>query len=317
METQRDAAAIIGTGLIGRGWAIVFARAGFDVRFWDQNPGAAEDALTRTVHALKDMQEAGLVEEMRGVEGRLSVHADLGDALRGAAWAQESIVENVDAKRSLFTLMDAAADGNAILASSTSAILGSLFLSHLPGRSRCIVAHPANPPHLMPVVEVAPSAWHSQDFVERCCALLRRVGQKPVVIRKEVVGFVMNRLQAAVVGEAMALVADGVVDPDGLDDIMKHSLGLRWSFLGPFETMDLNAPAGFYDYATRYGGTYAKTAQDLKVAREWTTDAMERIEAARRKAVPMDKVGERQLWRDKRLMRLLRHRQETDRELGE
>ncbi|MBN9062065.1 MAG: hypothetical protein BGP06_14075 [Rhizobiales bacterium 65-9] len=316
MSEHTKSVAIIGTGLIGRGWAVVFARAGYAVRLWDGAPAAAQEALPHVGESLRDMSEVGLVPDLAAAQARLSVASDLSQALAGAAWAQESVREDADVKRDVCRAMDAAAGPDTILASSTSAIPGSVFLADLPGRDRCIVAHPANPPHLMPVVELAPSPWHADAFVQRCAAFLSGVGQVPVVVRHEAVGFVMNRLQAAVIGEAMSLVAKGVVDPDGLDAVMKHSLGLRWSFLGPFETMDLNAPAGFLDYARRYGSTYATLSSDLTVAAPWSDAAMERIEAARRAATPAGSVTARQRWRDRRLMRLLKHQQDCDREIG-
>jgi 3-hydroxyacyl-CoA dehydrogenase len=131
------------------------------------------------------------------------------------------------------------------------------------------------------------------------------VGQVPVVLHKEIDGFVMNRMQAAVVNEAMALVAAGVMDPEDIDKTMRFSLGMRWSFMGPFETMELNAPAGFLDYARRYGASYAAIGRDLKVAEPWSEEAMQRIETARRARLPRERVGDRQAWRDRYLMALL------------
>lgn len=162
--------------------------------------------------------------------------------------------------------IDALAPPDALIGSSTSTIQGSLFLADLPGRARAMVAHPANPPHLMPVVELVPSAWHGAADLARFQTVLSGIGQVPVVLQSEIEGFVMNRLQAAVVNEAVALVAAGVIDPAGLDAVMKHSLGLCWALIGPFETMDLNAPAGFLDYATRYGRYHEAMGRQLSVA---------------------------------------------------
>jgi 3-hydroxyacyl-CoA dehydrogenase len=137
-----------------------------------------------------------------------------------------------------------------------------------------------------------------------------------VLVRKEIPGFVMNRLQTGVVNEAVQLVQMGVMSPADIDKVMRFSLGLRWSFMGPFETMDLNAPDGFLDYATRYGPSYEAMGRALMVAAPWSPAAIAAIEAGRRREVPKDKVGARQAWRDRRLMALLKHIADSDREFG-
>jgi 3-hydroxyacyl-CoA dehydrogenase len=308
--------ALVGTGLIGRGWAAVFARAGSEVVLWDAAPGAAERAVRLAGEALSDLAEIGLATDPAAAASRLRATDDLAEALAGASYVQESVTEDRAVKAALFAELDRLAPGEAVLGSSTSAISGSAFLADVPGRARCIVAHPANPPHLMPVVELVPAPFTAPETTARAKALMAAVGQVPVVLHAEIEGFVMNRLQSAVVNEAMALVARGIVDPDDLDAVMKHSIGLRWSFMGPFETMDLNAPAGFLDYATRYGSSYERMGRDLTMAAPWQRAAMERIEAVRRQVAPIEAVPARQRWRDRRLMRLLRERARSDDELG-
>lgn len=297
--------AIVGTGLIGRGWAAAFARAGWEVRLWDRQHGAAASAQGEVVKALHDMADAGLVSDPDRLAGNVRVADTVEDAVAGVDYVQESVPENPDVKRGVFQLLDAHTPAGVPIGSSSSTMPGTVFLADLPGRDRCIVAHPANPPHLMPVVEVVPSPWHDAAIVEKTCALLESIGQVPVIVKKEIEGFVMNRLQTAVVNEAVALVAQGVIEPADLDKVMKYSLGLRWAFLGPFETMDLNAPNGFQDYATRYGHLYQAMGRDLSVAAAWPAEALQRIEDSRRAVTPRAEVGERMRWRDRALMRLL------------
>lgn len=292
---------IAGAGLIGRGWAAAFARAGCAVTLWDAVPDVLPRAEAAVRATLSDMTAAGLA-----VQGDdLRCEADLARALEQAAYVQESIPEDRTAKADLFARLDALAPPGARIGSSTSTFPGTWFLADVPGRHRCMVAHPANPPHLMPVVELVPSPWHLAADVAPFVEILASIGQVPVVLGREIEGFVMNRLQAAVVNEAVALVAAGVIDPEGLDRVMKHSLGLRWALMGPFETMDLNAPSGFLDYATRYEHLYQAMGRQLSVANDWDPVALERIEAARRAAVPQGKVGERMEWRNRALMQLM------------
>lgn len=297
--------AIVGTGLIGRGWAAAFARAGWQVRLWDRDPNASPAALVAVRAALDDLADAGLLDDPDAAKASVSVAAGLREAVDGVSYIQESVPENLDIKRDVFEELDRAAAPDALIGSSTSTIAGSLFLAGLAGRERCIVAHPANPPHLMPVVEIVPSPWHAAETVTRVTALLASIGQVPVLVKKEIEGFVMNRLQTAVVNEAVALVAAGVIEPADLDAVMKHSLGLRWALMGPFETMDLNAPNGFLDYASRYGHLYQAMGKDLSVAAAWPAQALQHIEDSRRAETPKASVSHRMGWRDRALMRLL------------
>ena len=146
---------------------------------------------------------------------------------------QENLPEEVAIKRTAFAELDRLASPDAILASSTSAIVASQFTADLAGRARCLVAHPVNPPHLVPVVELCGAPWTSEATLDRARVTMASLGQVPIVVRREIDGFVLNRLQGALLTEAMRLVADGVVAPDDLDKTMRDGLGLRWSFMGP------------------------------------------------------------------------------------
>lgn len=306
---------IAGCGLIGRGWGAAFARAGWDVTLWDRDADALSMAQSAIRASLHDMNRTGL---MQGdpESASISINADLAAALRGADYVQESVPEDAAIKASLFLQIDALTTPETLIGSSSSTLPGSRFLSDVPGRERCMVAHPANPPHLMPVVELVPSPWHESAQTERFVNLLSSIGQVPVVLQREVEGFVMNRLQTAVVNEAVALVADGVIAAADLDLVMKHSLGLRWALMGPFETMDLNAPNGFFDYATRYGIHYQSMGETLSVAKPWPDTTLRQIEDSCREQTPSSQIEDRMRWRDVALMRLLSLRENLTEERG-
>jgi 3-hydroxyacyl-CoA dehydrogenase len=213
----------------------------------------------------------------------------------------------VEAKAALFARMDGIAPKSTILASSTSGIPVSAFTRDLRGRARCLVAHPVNPPYLVPVVEICPATWTSEATVLATRALMQRAGMVPATIKREVSGFVLNRLQIALVAEAFRLVADGVVSPEDCDATIKHGLGLRWAFMGPFETIDLNAPGGVADYCARYGGLYSEVqAEQTPIA--LTPELVADVDAAMREALPLEDQPARQEWRDRRLMALLAHK---------
>jgi 3-hydroxyacyl-CoA dehydrogenase len=300
--------AVIGAGLIGRAWSIVFARAGLEVALWDPiRPaiGAAQDFIAER---LPELREAGLLDDTPDiVRARIHPAASLADAVKGAAHVQENGPERVADKQRIFMELDLLADADAVLASSTSGIPASAFTEGLSGRARCLVAHPVNPPYLIPLVELCPAPWTDGAAVERTRALMRQAGQVPATVRKEMDGFALNRLQGALLAEAFRLLADDVISPSDLDALVKHGLGLRWSFMGPLETIDLNAPGGLADYCTRYGPLYAAMQQQM-TPRDWDTALVDRLQAARRAELPANMQPIRQEWRDRRLMALLAHK---------
>ncbi|MBV8577396.1 MAG: 3-hydroxyacyl-CoA dehydrogenase [Acetobacteraceae bacterium] len=300
--------AVIGAGLIGRAWSIVFARAGFEVRLWDPAAHAIDAAMVFIADRLPELAQAGLLQEQPGaVLPRVRRAATLEDALEGADHVQENGPERVPEKKALFAELDRLAAPQTVLASSSSGIPASAFTESLPGRTRCLIAHPVNPPYLVPVVELCPAPWTDPAVVTRTRDLMARAGQVPAIVNKEAQGFVLNRLQGALLAEAFRLVADGVVSPADLDATVKHGLGLRWSFMGPFETIDLNAPGGLADYCARYGGLYADLQQQM-TPRAWDPELVGKLEAARREELPKNLHPVRQEWRDRRLMALLAHK---------
>ncbi|EOA03808.1 3-hydroxyacyl-CoA dehydrogenase [Herbaspirillum frisingense GSF30] len=300
--------AVIGAGLIGRAWAIVFARAGYRVDLWDAVPQALQGCRQLLQDNLADLASHGLIDETpQTVLARIHTADSLAAALQDAILVQENVKETVDVKRAIFAEMDSLAAPQTILTSSTSWIPTSAFSEHLPGRDRILVAHPVNPPYLVPLVELAPAPWTSAATVERARDIYTRAGQSPVVLNKEITGFLLNRIQGAVLNEALNLYENGYATAADLDKVLKDGLGLRWSFMGPFETIDLNAPEGVLDYARRYGHTYRDVAK-TQAPNEWNSETLERIEAERRAALPADQLGERARWRDNRLMGLIAHK---------
>lgn len=309
--------AVIGAGMVGRAWAIVFARAGREVALYDTDAGALENALVLIAGAATDLHREGLVDEdAQTILGRITATTDLAAALKDAVYAQENAPENLDLKRDLYEKMDAVAPPETVIGSSTSGIRASDFSEHLKGRHRVLVAHPVNPPSVVPLVELAPAPWTDQACVDKVRTLMEAVGQQPITVLKEIDGFILNRLQGALLNEALCLVADGYVSTQDLDKTVKHGLGLRWSFMGPMETIDLNAPEGVPDYCGRYGPIYRQVATEND-ARPWDEKLFGQATKDRRELLPMDKHVERQQWRDRRLMALARHKKEAAERLGD
>jgi L-gulonate 3-dehydrogenase len=309
--------AIVGSGLVGRSWAISFARAGHDAWLWDRQDGAAQAAIGYIEKILPDLEANDLLRgsSPQEVLGRLHVARTLQEALLGALYCQESTPEDLQIKREVFAKLDSLAAPETILASSTSALLPSRFSDGLEGKDRCLVAHPINPPYIIPATEVVPAPWTRPDVVERTAALMRDIGHAPIVMAKELDGFLINRLQGALLQEAFRLVADGYAGVEDIDICLRDGLALRWSFMGPFETIDLNAPDGVRDYVGRYGAAFAGMAQGAAPI-PWTGDVLDKVEAQRREKLPAAALAARQAWRDRRLMALAAHKQKAAREIG-
>jgi len=260
MKEQNRRVAIVGVGLIGRAWAAIFARAGWNVRLTDPHQptlNAAPGLIRDELHALA---RHGLADDPDGAAGRLSIATNLEDAVGDVEFVQENGPEIVEEKIAIFAELDRLAPSDALLVSSTSAITASRFTEELPGRARCLIGHPVNPPHLIPLVELCGAPWTAPDAVDRAHKIYREIGQVPVTINREIDGFVLNRLQGALLAEAFRLVGEGFISAEDLDRTVKDGLGLRWSFLGPFETIELNAPGGIPDYCVRYTGFYKELA---------------------------------------------------------
>ena len=283
-----DKVAIVGAGLVGRAWAISFARGGHRVMLFDADDKAVASALSTVEGMLRTLELRGMLKGQTAadVRSRITGAASLEAALAGAAHVQENVPEDLGVKREMFAKLDAASEKNAVLASSSSGILPSRISAELAGKSRCLVAHPINPPYLIPAVELVPAPWTDPQVVERTRQRLAGLGQAPIVMRRELDGFIMNRLQGALLHEAFRLVAEGYASSEDVDAGICKGIGLRWAFMGPFETIDLNAPGGIRDYVDRYEGLYQTLAQSQAVPVPWSGELLDRIEAERCRRLP-------------------------------
>lgn len=304
--------AVVGAGLIGQAWAIIFARGGHDVSLWDGHPDVLEQAPQIIGRLTDELARAGLVEDVSSVTSKISTNASLADAMEGARYVQENLPERVAMKQEIFARLDELAPEEVILASSTSSIPASRFTESLRGRGRCVIAHPVNPPYLVPVVEICGAPWTDPETIERTWDLMAQIGQKPVHVKKELEGFILNRLQGALLREAFRLVEQGYVDVDGLDTTVRDGLGRRWSFMGPFETIDLNAPEGLADYAQRFGAMYQSIAQQQTDTSPWSEELVSSLDSERRALLPKEQLLDRRLWRDQRLMEIAVQRLEWE-----
>ncbi|MCZ2496361.1 3-hydroxyacyl-CoA dehydrogenase [Xylophilus sp. Kf1] len=295
--------AVVGAGLVGAGWAVVYARAGLQVRLFDADPAVTRRAMPLIAEQLAGLARHRLItEDPAAVLARITPCDTLAEAVAGVAYVQESVLERVEVKRGLMVALDGLLGPDAVVGSSTSGIPGSAFALGLGISPRVLIVHPVNPPYLVPVVELVPSPETSPHTLALAEALMRAVGQTVVRVRKEVEGFVLNRLQAVLLREAWALVQEGVASCEDIDRTVRDGLGWRWSFMGPFETIDLNAPGGVADYAVRLGPLYQRIAASRTHTQPWDAALIDEVQAQRRTFLPQADLQARRAWRDEKLM---------------
>ena len=298
--------AVVGTGVIGRSWVRVFAQAGCNTRIYDADPQQAQKALRWLEQDLRLDCKEGLIgaKAAAAVRARVTAHTNLGEALSGAGYVQESGPEQLAAKKAVFAALDRIAAPRAILASSTSGIDMNEIAGNLPGAHRCIVAHPVNPPHVIPVVEVLAGQNIDPSVVSRTRAFLSSVGQRPVVMKSYIAGFLLNRMQAALVREAIQLVERGVADVDAVDTTIREGLGLRWALMGPFGVADTNADGGVQEYYTRFRDSYIEFMNDLASTPSFDDGMIERLALGTNAMVGKTQRGKIRRWRDRMIRRI-------------
>lgn len=255
-EIQRSVA-VIGAGTIGISWAALFAAHGLTVRVQDPRPDVGPD-VERAVRHLGVLQPQ-LAPDPDRVLARIDVVEDVEAAVVDADVIQENAPERLPLKQELFARIEAVAPEQALIASSTSALMPSELALEMRFPERLVVGHPFNPPEVLPLVEVVPGPRTSPETVERAVAFYRSVGRKPVVLHQEINGFVANRLQSTLFRECVWLVTQGVVTAAELDEIVTESIGIRWATAGPFESFHLGGgPGGMRHFLEHLGPGMAR-----------------------------------------------------------
>uniref|UniRef100_A0A8C2NSY2 L-gulonate 3-dehydrogenase n=2 Tax=Capra hircus TaxID=9925 RepID=A0A8C2NSY2_CAPHI len=274
-------------GLIGRSWAMLFASAGFRVKLFDIEPRQVTDALVSLRKEMKMLELSGYLKGQLGAEEQLSLISgcsDLQEAVEGALHVQECVPENLELKRKLFAQLDKIANDHVVLSSSSSCLLPSKLFAGLAHVKQCLVAHPVNPPYYVPLVELVPHPETAPATVDRTYALMRRVGQSPELL----------------ILVASLAVEKGVVSPGDLDLVMSDGLGLRYAFIGPLETMHLNAE-GMLSYCDRYSEGMKRVLKTFGPVPEFSGATAEKVHQV---CELLPHLAARRAWRDGCLMRL-------------
>lgn len=295
--------ACVGGGLIGRGWAVAFASSGFEVSLYDRESSALESSIVSIRESAGELMQSGLIDSTDTMLARITATTDLADALGNTEYVQESVYEDLEVKRKVYSEIDALAENHTVVGSSVSGLPASEFMGGLGISSRCLVAHPTSPPFLTPLTEIYCTRWTSEDTLHKCETLMEEIGQITVRVKKEIDGYVLNRLQAAVVNEALHLVGEDVMSPEDIDKVMVYGLGMRWALSGPFLTGHLNADHGYREYMTKFGEHYKRWGKELKVNYDWDMDVIEKIHHSISGNEVDTTVAEAKRIRDRKLMK--------------
>ena len=301
---------VLGGGPIGLGMAAVFADAGASVHVVepDASARAAAPDLLRAYQS--EIQVAGL-QKGRSKEG-VRLFETLNETRDQAKLVIEAGPENLELKRQLFSNVRAHFGQVVPIATTSSAMTVSQILENPNERRAAIVAHPANPPILIRIVECVPTSQTDPAVVETITDLLAWAGFSPVCVHREVEGFALNRLQSALLREAYRLVEAGVVDVAGVDRLVSEGLGPRWALSGPFETADLNTAGGIAAHAQRMGPAYARIGEENgERGLPWSKELVDSVVAQRHAALPPDHRDRRVAWRRQALAQLIARKQQV------
>jgi 3-hydroxypropionate dehydrogenase (NADP+) len=297
----------VGSGLIGQGWAALFILHGFDVVLHDISEEKLKEARSRVISHTRDLVDYGFgkIEE---IENHISTTTNLETAIDGADFVQESVYESLEVKCPLYAQMDKIASKDVVLASSTSGLMMTDIAQDMKRfPDRAIVAHPWNPVHLVPLVELSPGVKTSGETIKAVYELMSRIGKVPVVLKKELPGFIANRLSAVLWREALNLVEQGVATVEDVDKAVKAGPGIRWAIMGPYLTYHLGGGNGGIEYLMRHIGV--SKAKWLETAASWTDTPESAILKAISGVDDMvdgKSVKELEAWRDKYLVALNR-----------
>ncbi|MDT8839778.1 3-hydroxyacyl-CoA dehydrogenase family protein [Paraburkholderia fungorum] len=294
---------VVGTGLMGVGIATQSALHGHRTIVHDVDPARLASVAPKAEAVLDELIDCGRIDHgaKHAALARIETHAQL-DVMASAQFVIEAIPEVLELKHRLYASLTGLMADDAILASNTSGFPPDQLVAPLRAKERFLIAHFWNPPHMIPLVEVVPGTATAPEVTERTAALMSAIGMEPVVLAKAIPGFVGNRLQFAVLREALNIVRSGAATPDVVDRVMKASLGRRWGIVGPFEGADMGGLDTFLDISTHLMPELAKDEDVLDLLRaqvnagrvgvrsgagfcEWDDAHLARVKAGRKQVI--------------------------------
>jgi 3-hydroxyacyl-CoA dehydrogenase len=298
----------VGAGLIGQGWATLFSSQGYKVTLQDISEALLKKAYGAIALNLQFLASKHLLiaDEAEAALEKVKTTMDLAEALEGTDYVQESVPDQYDLKRSVFGDMDRLAPSHAILASSASGLLMTEIQRVARRAERCVLVHPILPVHLIPVVEIAGGQQTSRETIKTAFDFMKTLGKTPVMLNREVPGYIVNRLQAALLREAIDLVDKGVASPEDIDKAFCMGIGLRDPLVGPFRRMHL-AGGSIEQFFEKYSRSYSYRWESMDT---WTTIPSSAIQSVVKGVYEMDgvrhkSVDEIRRWRDGKILKIL------------
>ncbi|NKJ50384.1 3-hydroxybutyryl-CoA dehydrogenase [Burkholderia sp. SG-MS1] len=294
---------VVGTGLMGVGIATQSALHGHRTIVHDVDPARLASVASKAEAVLDELIHAGRIDAAakRAALARIETHEQL-DAMASAQFVIEAIPEVLELKHRLYAALTGLLADDAILASNTSGFPPDQLVAPLRAKERFVIAHFWNPPHMIPLVEVVPGTATAPEVTQQTAALMSAIGMEPVVLAKAIPGFVGNRLQFAVLREALNIVRSGAATPDVVDRVMKASLGRRWGIVGPLEGADMGGLDTFLDISVHLMPELAKDEDVLDLLRqqvdagrvgvrsgagfhEWDDERLARVKEGRKRVI--------------------------------
>ena len=300
---------IIGTGVIGSSWAAFYASKGFEVKLYDLDPSLSRKGLQRAESFLAGLARYGLLEsdEHKKAASRMAIVDTLEQGVKEAQLVQESVAETYEVKHQVFTIMDAETNPEAILASSSSGLLMTEIQKVTRHPERCIIAHPFNPPHLIPLVELVPGKGTSETTLSLMKDFFEDLGKTPVVLRKETPGHIANRLAAALWREATDIVLKGIASVEDVDKAVCAGPGLRWALMGPQMIYHLGGGEGgiahFFDHL---GPAFETYLEDMATWTAFPPESKQVLVDGVEEEMKGRKLAELTRWRDEKLAGILK-----------
>ncbi len=274
MSIEIKKTCLIGAGIIGSGWAVNFSVQGYPVNLFIRNPAKIEDTKKGIRQMLEYLAEQKAIEK-DSIEKSLDLinfTSDLPSALKDVQYIQENAAENYETKQELMRQIDKYADATAIYASSTSGLLVSEIAKFTQYPQRCIGAHPYNPPHLIPLVEITKTDKTDPEVIQAAVEFFRKIGKEPIVLNKEVPGFICNRLSYGLYREAISLVMDGVCSVEDVDKAVTFGPGLRWAVFGPNMLYELGSANGVGELFEKTGKMFDSVLADIAAWKTFPKD---------------------------------------------
>ena len=273
---------ICGAGLIGASWAIGFANAGYLSYVYDNNANSVENFNKYFDDLLLDLKTIDPNINEDKIRSNIKLNCTIEQICEKAVLIQESIVEDLKVKQDVYKELDRLTSKETILASSSSYLVISEISEFVEHKNRCINAHPALPPHVVPFVEVVGSQDTSEEIINKALTIYKKANYAAILVKKETEGFVLNRLQGALLNEAVRLHEGGFASMEDIDIALKHALGIRWAFMGPFEIMDLNAPEGIKDSFSRYRTGIQDLAKQQNTVPSYSDEYLDKLDKEQR-----------------------------------